>query len=262
MPRPADRRAKIELLRAAEAAFAEHGLAAAKVEDITARAGVSKGAFYLHFESKEDCFRQIVEGFLARLAEAVEPEEAALSPASLPEMRASWVAHNLEVMEFFWQNRGLLGMILAGGGGAPFAYLIDELAERVAKQTERSVMMAQQNGLYRADIEPSVVAALISGAYDRLARELIKQPKRPPIEAWSEQVPDVFLNGLLAAGRAIPRAAGARSKARSKAPSKTAMPKIPDQRVTINARRRRTTKAANDEGSPGAASRKRGVRAQ
>ncbi|HLM72003.1 MAG TPA: TetR/AcrR family transcriptional regulator, partial [Polyangiaceae bacterium] len=129
---------------------------------------------------------------------------------------------------------------------------------RVAKQTERSVMMAQQNGLYRADIEPSVVAALISGAYDRLARELIKQPKRPPIEAWSEQVPDVFLNGLLATGTAIPRAAGARSKA----PSKAAMPKIPDQRVTINARRRRTTKAANDEGSPGAASRKRGVRAQ
>ena len=44
MPRLADHRAKIELLRAAEAEFAEHGLAAAKVEAITARAGVSKGA--------------------------------------------------------------------------------------------------------------------------------------------------------------------------------------------------------------------------
>jgi len=69
MPRTADRRAKIELLLAAEAVFAEHGLAAAKVEDITARARVSKGAFYLHFESKEDCWRQIMEGFIAKLAQ-------------------------------------------------------------------------------------------------------------------------------------------------------------------------------------------------
>ena len=60
MPRLADRRARIELLRAAEAAFTERGLAAARVEDITERAGVSKGAFYLHFQSKDDCFKQIV----------------------------------------------------------------------------------------------------------------------------------------------------------------------------------------------------------
>ena len=260
MPRLADRRAKIELLRAAEAAFADHGLAAAKVEDITARAGVSKGAFYLHFESKEDCFRQIVEGFLARLAEAVEPAEVPLAPASLPEMRALWAAHNRDVFEYFWQNRALLGMILAGGGGAPFAYLIDELAERVAKQTERSVMTAQQNGLYRADIEPGVVAALISGAYDRLARDLIKQPKRPNIEAWSELVPDVFLNGLLAesAKAAKLRAAAPRTKA----------PKISDQRVkkvtitnTKNARLRRGAEAAEKAG-PSARSGKRGVGAR
>ncbi len=65
-------RAKIELLRAAESVFAEHGLAASKVEHITARAGVSKGAFYLHFESKDDCWRQIIEGFVAKLANCLE----------------------------------------------------------------------------------------------------------------------------------------------------------------------------------------------
>src|SRR5215210_765850 len=101
MPRPADRRAKIDLLRAAEAAFTEHGLAAAKVEDITARAGVSKGAFYLHFESKEDCFRQIIEGFLARLAACIELEDQAKAltsmSTSLPELRALWQAHTRQV---------------------------------------------------------------------------------------------------------------------------------------------------------------------
>src|SRR5882757_8254947 len=66
MSRAADPTVKISLLRSAEEVFAEKGLSAAKVQDITERAGMSKGAFYLHFESKEEAFRQIVESFLAR----------------------------------------------------------------------------------------------------------------------------------------------------------------------------------------------------
>ena len=73
MSRIADPRTKIELLRAAESVFAEHGLAASKVEHITARAGVSKGAFYLHFESKEEAFRQLLESFLAHLSSTLRP---------------------------------------------------------------------------------------------------------------------------------------------------------------------------------------------
>src|SRR5580693_286916 len=100
MPRPADRRAKIELLRAAEAVFVEHGLTAAKVEDITARAGVSKGAFYLHFPTKEDCFRQIVEGFLAKLASCLDegpPPMLVGGVSDLPRHLAEWHAHDVEI---------------------------------------------------------------------------------------------------------------------------------------------------------------------
>ena len=60
MSRLPDHRAKIELLPAAEAEFAEHRLTAAKVERITSRAWASKGAVYLHFGSKEDAFLLIV----------------------------------------------------------------------------------------------------------------------------------------------------------------------------------------------------------
>lgn len=207
MPRLADRRVKIDLLRAAEATFAEHGLTASKVEQITARAGVSKGAFYLHFESKEDCFRQIVEAFIARLAACLEwppaqlPAQAAgelKSAFSLADLREKWLAHNCDVLEFCWQNRALLRMILAGGGAAPFTYLIDEFAERAAKQIENWTAYAKELGLYRADLDVSVVATLIGGAHDRLVRELIKQPKRPNIEAWASQAIDIFLIGLSA----------------------------------------------------------------
>ena len=201
MPRPASLRAKIELLRAAEAVFAEHGLAAAKVEDITARAGVSKGAFYLHFESKDDCWRQIIEGFVAKLAHSVEPPEqaAALHPGGAAEIAARWHEHDVEVLEFCWQNRALLKMVLAGGGGAPYAYLMDEFAARVAHNIERWLRAGVAAGLYRPDLDPGVTTMLIAGAYDRLVRDVANQQRRPDLSLWCRQAIDLFTRGLLTA---------------------------------------------------------------
>jgi AcrR family transcriptional regulator len=49
-----------ELLDAALAEFFEKGFAAARLEDIAARAGVSKGTVYLYFASKEEMFEALV----------------------------------------------------------------------------------------------------------------------------------------------------------------------------------------------------------
>lgn len=60
-----------EIVGAALAVFAEKGFAAARLEEIAARAGVSKGALYLYFETKEDLFRAVVEQAIAPNIQAV-----------------------------------------------------------------------------------------------------------------------------------------------------------------------------------------------
>ena len=203
MPRPADRRTKIELLRAAESVFVENGLTASKVEDITARAGVSKGAFYLHFESKTDCWRQIVEAFLAKLATCLDVAPASgpgTAPDAFAAQLATWHAHDVEIFEFCWQNRGLMGMLFAGGGGAHYAYLMDEFADRVSAHIEGWARHLIAAGVYRPDVDPTLLPALISGGYERLVREMLKQPRRPDLEAWASQVQAFFMRGLLTDG--------------------------------------------------------------
>jgi AcrR family transcriptional regulator len=70
-----------EIVQAAFDVFAEKGFAAAKLDEIAARAGISKGALYLYFETKEDIFRAVVR-------EAVVPNigmvEEALSQTIIP----------------------------------------------------------------------------------------------------------------------------------------------------------------------------------
>ena len=49
-----------QILSAALAVFGERGLAAARLEDIAKRAGLSKGTIYLYFPNKEELFREVV----------------------------------------------------------------------------------------------------------------------------------------------------------------------------------------------------------
>ena len=68
--RRADERPR-EICAAALEVFAEKGFAAAKLDEIARRAGVSKGTLYLYFKDKQDLFRAVVRSAIAPNIEAV-----------------------------------------------------------------------------------------------------------------------------------------------------------------------------------------------
>jgi AcrR family transcriptional regulator len=197
MPRPADPNAKIDLLRAAEEVFAERGLEHSKIVQITERAGHSKGSFYLHFSSKEDAFRQIVESTLARLAACLDDAQteaiAHLSPA---EHVSTWRAHDLEMFEFIWANRRVMRLMMEGGGAAAFNYLIDQFADRTREQCVRALALGIENGLYRPDLDVEVASLMLAGGYDRVARQLVRAEKKPNLEKLLASVQRVVLTGM------------------------------------------------------------------
>jgi TetR/AcrR family transcriptional regulator len=72
-----------ELLDAALALFVEKGFAATRVEEVAARAGVSKGTLFLYFPSKEELFKAVVRETIAgRFGEWNEELDA--FPATAP----------------------------------------------------------------------------------------------------------------------------------------------------------------------------------
>lgn len=60
-----------DIVAAALKIFAEKGFAGARMEAIAAEAGLSKGAVYLYFPTKEDVFRAVVEQAVAPNIEAI-----------------------------------------------------------------------------------------------------------------------------------------------------------------------------------------------
>ncbi|MGR0185646.1 TetR/AcrR family transcriptional regulator [Azospirillum aestuarii] len=71
-----------EIVDAALTVFGERGFAATRLEDVAARAGVSKGTLYLYFPNKEELFKAVVrEAILPNLDMAERLLAGALGPS-------------------------------------------------------------------------------------------------------------------------------------------------------------------------------------
>src|SRR5690348_7307526 len=71
-----------EILEAALGFFKERGFAATRLEDVAARAGVTKGTIYLYYPSKEELFKAVVRGELLPNIERMETALSEPGPAA------------------------------------------------------------------------------------------------------------------------------------------------------------------------------------
>jgi AcrR family transcriptional regulator len=200
MPRPSDPHARARLLDAARAVFSDRGLDRAKVEDITTRAQLSKNAFYLHFESKEEAFRELLSGVVSHLEHLINEssdEQLATGPGSAFDayLEACHVK-NVEIYEFIWENRALMAMVLEGGGSASYQHLIEDFAERAQRQTAKLIQHGIDIGLYRPELDLEAAAAFIAGGFDRIARQLVREQRKPDLDSMLREVQWLFLGGI------------------------------------------------------------------
>jgi AcrR family transcriptional regulator len=84
-----------EILAAALACFKERGFAATRLEDVAAKAGVTKGTIYLYYPSKEELFKAVVRRELVPNIERLETalDEPAPTATLLERLFTVWVQH-------------------------------------------------------------------------------------------------------------------------------------------------------------------------
>jgi len=98
---------RAHILKAAEACFARRGYDATSVADICDLAGVSKGAFYHHFSSKQTLFLELLERWLVGMDALLESArvDANTVPDGLLQMASM-------VQPVFQEGRGRLPFFL------------------------------------------------------------------------------------------------------------------------------------------------------
>lgn len=120
--------------------FAEKGYAGATVRDIARRAGLTEGAMYRHFDSKEalarDIFRENIEHWSARLERRVAESEPGF-PARLRAMVAFFC-------EAFDANRPLFAFLLLNQHGPVRA--IDPARPNPGSVLKQCIVAAMESG--------------------------------------------------------------------------------------------------------------------
>ena len=171
--------------------FSRAGLLQARIEDITRACGLSKGAFYLHFPSKEALFDEVLARLTARLDEvqaAREAEFAQLLPrGGAPSPDALWefeVRHDRALLELFWDERLVFDVLLRGCAGTRFEGLVWDFVGREAQRVATEVRGLQALGIFRADVPAELVASMLLGTWLLVARQMSVATQKPDLAPW------------------------------------------------------------------------------
>jgi len=192
-----------EIVAAALEVFAEKGFAAARLDDIAARAGVSKGALYLYFETKQDLFAAVVRDAVGPNIAAIE---AAVATLDLPfgQIARMFLTRAADMLTTSPAG-SVAKMVIAESRNFPDLARVwhDDVVVRVLGVVSRLIERAQGRGELRpgdpAMHAMSLIGPLLMGV---LWREVLVPVGARPIDlrALAAQHIETVLNGLLTEG--------------------------------------------------------------
>ena len=160
-----------ELLDAALDLFVEKGFAATRVEEVAARAGVSKGTLFLYFPSKEELFKAVVrESIAGRLTEWSSELDtfAGTSSEMLAYCLHSWWTHLGAT-----KASGLTKLMMSEAGNFPdlAAFYLHEVVQPGHRLIRRILQRGMDSGEFGPlDLDYAVYAVLAPMIYITLAR--------------------------------------------------------------------------------------------
>lgn len=182
-----------KLLDAAEEVIGEKGYFEAGVVDITRKAGVSQGTFYIYFPSKLEIFRELVLG----LARQLKREIAANINDARNRLEAERLGYEA-FLSFVTQHRNLYKIVRQ-------AEWVDETLYRayyedIAGSYVRALRRAQENDEIR-DLEPETLAYSLMAVGEYLGmRWVLWQGTLPPAEVL-DTVMEFVYRGIAPEGK-------------------------------------------------------------
>jgi AcrR family transcriptional regulator len=189
--RSEETRAKI--IESAIKSFSTRGFNAASVDDICKDAGISKGAFYHHFESKQALFLALLDGWLQNIDHAIEASKDSTVPETFMQMT--------EAFPYIFET---------AGGGLPMFLEFWLQASRDKKIWDASIAPYRRYHKYFTslikkgveegsfvEVDPELTARMIVSTAMGLLLQSLLDPKGAKWEKVARESTAMLVNSLL-----------------------------------------------------------------
>lgn len=185
------------ILDAASRLIVQYGYDKTTVSDIAEAAGISKGAVYLHFDSKETLFDSLVKREFWRYAESyikrldADPQGGTI--AGIYKNTLYTMQDSPLMQALFRQDRRVLGA---------YARRNKHLTQFRSTSSEQFIIWMQQMGAVRTDLAPKVTAYIMNMLSYALVSmdDVLPAEQIPPMEDTIEGIALVLGTALTPAG--------------------------------------------------------------
>lgn len=192
-----------EIIEAALDVFLERGFAAARLDDIARRAGVTRGTLYLYFTDKEQLLRAVIDTLVlpqVERAQAIAQDRAASAADTLRALAANWVR-----LMTATRLTALPKLIIGEAGNFPdiAKLFLEQVVRRQLGALSGVLARGIEAGEFRtvpvAETARLFIAPLLHAA---LWRHSLEPHEREPLdlERFVAAHLDMFLRGLKAEG--------------------------------------------------------------
>jgi len=187
---------RARLLDAAKQIFEERGFLEARISDVAERAGLSHGAFYHYFDSKEQIFREVARTLDDRLSEPME--SVILAPASSVDPRERIFVAIHRHLEAYQEEARIMGVIeeVARYDEHVFAFRAAAGA-RHRHQIADSIRRMQRRRLADPKLDPEIAAAALGSMVERFAEMWLAQGQlEASLDDAANTLAALFVNAL------------------------------------------------------------------
>ncbi len=174
----AKRRARrAEIARAAERLFGTRGFHATSIADLIEAAGISRGTFYIYFDSKEALFLDLIDRFAKRIMEVVQ----VVDPSG-PDPTGQIYENVRRVVDVVFDNRDLAVLVFRETIGLDSGVdkKLSDLYGFLHEMVEGALSKGARWGIIRPVNERIVATALIGGFKEVFYQHLVVDPMTAP----------------------------------------------------------------------------------
>lgn len=162
---------------AAEKEFLEKGFKDASLRNIVKTVGVTTGAFYGYYKSKEELFEALVgpvaQHFLNRFSKTVKDFNRL--PAEEQKKQRENYSNNFTVegIEFAYNHLNCMKLLLTASGGTGYENFVHDIVELEIESTHRFMECMEQEGMPGVKLNPFFEHTITSGMYNSMFELII-----------------------------------------------------------------------------------------
>lgn len=187
------------ILSAARREFLARGFQAASLRSIVRDAGVTTGAFYGYYKSKEALFSALVEREYETLLGRYRQVQAEFARLPPEEQRARMDGYAGECMDWMldyaYDHLDAFRLILCRSEGTRYENLVHEMAETEVRSTHDFARVLRGLGIDARDLDPQLEHMLVSGMFAAFFEVVVHHMPRARAHAYVRELRAFYTAG-------------------------------------------------------------------